>query len=200
MLNNKQLQMNLRYLGYYDGDIDGIIGKQSIAGIKAFQEAYDLEVDGIFGKETNAEMIEVIKTEQKRLGVTPDGVAGAITTQARDNQLSWDNIKHFQKSEFTCKCGCGSNNMSLEVVKVADEIRSHFGKPAIVNSGYRCTKHNKNVGGVSNSRHLKGKAIDIYVRGISGQTLLAYTRKLVNQGKLRYTYFIAGDAVHIDIE
>lgn len=200
MLNNVQIQMNLKYLGYYDGKIDGIIGTKSIAGIKAFQKVYGLDVDGIFGKKTNAKMIEAIKAEQKRLGVEQDGVAGTITTQARDNQLNWDSIKHFKKEEFTCKCGCRSNNMNLEVVKVADEIRSHFGKPAIVNSGYRCTKHNKNVGGVSNSRHLKGKAIDLYVKGINGQTLLAYTRKLVNQGKLRYTYFIAGDAVHIDIE
>ena len=200
MLNNVQIQMNLKYLGYYDGKIDGKIGTKSIAGIKAFQKAYGLDVDGIFGKKTNAKMIEVIKAEQERLGVEQDGVAGTITTQARDNQLSWSNIKHFQKSEFTCKCGCRSNNMNLEVVKVADEIRSHFGKPAIVNSGYRCTKHNKNVGGVSNSRHLKGKAIDLYVRGVSGQTLLAYTKQLVSQGKLRYTYLIAGDAVHIDIE
>lgn len=200
MLNNVQIQMNLKYLGYYDGKIDGIIGSQSRAGIKAFQKDYGLDVDGIFGKKTNAKMIEVIKAEQKRLGVKQDGVAGTITTQARDNQLNWDSIKHFKKEEFTCKCGCKQNNMNLEVVKVADEIRSHFGKPAIVNSGYRCTKHNKNVGGVSNSRHLKGKAIDLYVKGINGQTLLSYTKKLVNQGKLRYTYFIAGDAVHIDIE
>ena len=144
-------------------------------------------------------MIEVIKAEQERLGVEKDGVAGAITTNARENQKDWNNIKYFKKSEFTCKCGCRLNNMNIQVVKIADEIREYFGKPCIVNSASRCKQHNKNVGGVSNSRHLQGKAIDLYVQGVSGQTLLSYARKLVEKDKLRYTYLIAGDAIHIDI-
>jgi len=200
MLTIKQQQMNLKYLGYYNDKIDGIKGKNTIAGIKAFQKAYGLVVDGIFGAKTNTKMIQVIKQEQARLGVKQDGVAGDITTKARDNQLSWNNIKHFKQSEFTCKCGCKLNNMDLNVVKIADEIREHFGQPCIVNSGTRCTKHNKKVGGVANSRHLSGKAIDIYVKGVSGNTLLAYTKQLVSQGKLRYTYLIAGNAVHVDIK
>lgn len=199
MLNIKQQQMNLKYLGFYNGKIDGIKGKNTILGIKAFQKAYGLVIDGIYGTKTNAKMIEVIKAEQARLGVTQDGVAGNITIKARDNQLSWNNIKHFKQNEFNCKCGCGLNNMDLKVVKIADEIREHFGQPCIVNSGTRCTSHNKKVGGVSNSRHLRGKAIDIYVKNVSGNTLLAYTKELVKQGKLRYTYLIAGNAVHIDI-
>lgn len=199
MLNIKQQQMNLKYLGFYNGKIDGIKGKNTILGIKAFQKAYGLVIDGIYGTKTNAKMIEVIKAEQARLGVTQDGVAGNITIKARDNQLSWNNIKHFKQNEFNCKCGCGLNNMDLKVVKIADEIREHFGQPCIVNSGTRCTNHNKKVGGVSNSRHLKGKAIDIYVKNVSGNTLLAYTKELVKQDKLRYTYLIAGNAVHIDI-
>ena len=89
-----------------------------------------------------------------------------------------------------------------KILKIADEIREHFGKPAIVNSGTRCSKHNKAVGGVTNSRHLTGKAIDLYVRGVDGGTLVNYTKQLVNQGKLRYTYRISanGNAVHIDIQ
>ena len=89
--------------------------------------------------------------------------------------------------------------MNLKVVQIADQIREHFGKPCIVNSGCRCTSHNKKVGGVTNSRHLSGKAIDLYVQGISGNELLSYTKQLVSQGKLRYTYLIGGNAVHIDI-
>lgn len=199
MLSIKQQQMNLKYLGYYNDKVDGIKGKNTIKGIKAFQRVYGLVTDGIFGVKTNEKMVQVIKAEQARLGVTQDGVAGDITTKARNNKLSWDSIKYFKKPEFTCKCGCGLNNIDLKVVKIADEIREYFGKPCIVNSGTRCINHNRKVGGVVNSRHLKGKAIDIYVKGTSGTILLNYTKKLVSQGKLRYTYLIGKNAVHIDI-
>ena len=90
--------------------------------------------------------------------------------------------------------------MNLSVVKIADEVREHFGSPAIVTSGSRCRTHNKEVGGVSNSRHLQGKAIDMYVKGVSGKDLLAYLQTLVNKGELRYTYLITGsNACHFDI-
>lgn len=150
-------------------------GNNTVAKLKEYQKKNGLAVDGICGKNTIA-----------KLNAKPS--------------LTWDDIKHFKKSEFACKCGCGLNNINLEVVKVADKIRDYYEKPCIVNSGSRCVKHNKKVGGVSNSRHLQGKAIDIYVQGVSGQALLAYTKQLVAQGLLRYTYLIAGNAVHIDIK
>lgn len=40
-------------------------------------------------------------------------------------------------------------------------IRTKFGRPIIVNSGYRCELVNKLVGGVKNSNHTKGLAFDI---------------------------------------
>lgn len=40
-------------------------------------------------------------------------------------------------------------------------IRERFGKPILVNSGYRCYDLNKAVGGVANSKHMLGKAADI---------------------------------------
>lgn len=42
-----------------------------------------------------------------------------------------------------------------------DPIREEYGKPIIVNSGYRCPELNKAVGGKLNSFHLKGCAADI---------------------------------------
>jgi hypothetical protein len=40
-------------------------------------------------------------------------------------------------------------------------VRAQFGKPLQVNSGHRCQEHNEEVGGVPDSRHTKGEAIDI---------------------------------------
>lgn len=42
-----------------------------------------------------------------------------------------------------------------------DTIREGYGKPIVINSGYRCPELNKAVGGVSNSYHQKGLAVDI---------------------------------------
>ena len=201
----KRLQMNLKYLGYYDGEIDGIKGEKTLNAIKQFQADKGLTVDGIAGQKTIDCIRSIIVADQQRFGVTVDGVAGEETTNARlnycDNILSaWDDIKHFKKSEFTCKCGCGLNNIQLRVVKIADEVREHFGSPAIVTSGTRCEKHNKEVGGVSNSRHLKGKAIDMYVQNVSWYDLLEYLRKLEQKGEIRYCYHINNsDCCHFDI-
>jgi uncharacterized protein YcbK (DUF882 family) len=45
--------------------------------------------------------------------------------------------------------------------RILDPLREKYGKPIIVNSGYRCPKLNKCVGGVSTSQHVKGQAADI---------------------------------------
>ncbi|MBE6152706.1 MAG: DUF882 domain-containing protein [Firmicutes bacterium] len=225
----KQKQLNLKHLGYYKGNIDGIWGNGSKEATKKFQKAYGLVVDGIFGANTEVKSIQVWKDIQNKLNkhgfrLSVDGLVGTNTINAiKDFQLkndlsidyivgpkttaklnaeplSWNDIKYFKKSEFTCKCGCGSNNISLELVKIADEVRKHFGKPMTITSGTRCSKHNKNVGGVSTSRHLSGKACDFYISGVSQNQILDLTNKLVSQGKLRYTYGIANSsAVHMDI-
>lgn len=42
-----------------------------------------------------------------------------------------------------------------------DTIREGYGKPIVINSGYRCPALNKAVGGVTDSYHQKGLAVDI---------------------------------------
>lgn len=47
-----------------------------------------------------------------------------------------------------------------------DKIREKYGKPIYVNSGYRCELLNKAVGGVKNSQHMLGCAVDITTRNV----------------------------------
>ena len=76
-------------------------------------------------------------------------------------------MKYFRKEEFLCRCGKCEMPAEVEanivalVENVLDPAREKFGKPIIVNSGYRCPKHNTAVGGVANSQHLRGEAADI---------------------------------------
>lgn len=157
--------------------IDGIVGDATINAIKNFQRANGLGVDGIIG----------------------DATFRALTGSPQP-QPSHYTCKYFKDSEFACPC-CGKNVQKDGIKRIADEIREHFGSPAIITSGTRCAKHNKEVGGVANSWHLYGNAIDIYIPGVSWQTLLAYTRQIVNRGSARYTYggtSQMGNSIHID--
>jgi hypothetical protein len=52
-------------------------------------------------------------------------------------------------------------NLMALVENVLEPAREKLGGPIIVNSGYRCERHNKAVGGVANSQHLRGEAADI---------------------------------------
>ena len=75
-------------------------------------------------------------------------------------------MKWFKEKEFACKC-CGQlpplarENVKALVSEVLDPVREKLGMPIVVNSGYRCEKHNKDVGGVRNSQHLVGEAADV---------------------------------------
>ena len=53
------------------------------------------------------------------------------------------------------------DNLNKLIDNVLDPLRELYGKPIIVNSGYRCTKLNKASGGAKNSQHLVGQASDI---------------------------------------
>ena len=47
-----------------------------------------------------------------------------------------------------------------KVMYILDIVRTHIGKPILVNSGYRCKRLNEIVGGVQGSMHTKGLAAD----------------------------------------
>ena len=48
---------------------------------------------------------------------------------------------------------------------VLEPLRVAMNRPIKIGSGYRCEKLNKLVGGVYNSQHLKGQAVDIDIQG-----------------------------------
>lgn len=73
--------------------------------------------------------------------------------------MDWSKIKHFKKSEFTCKCGCNRNEMNEEFMLTLDAIREDAGVPMAINSGYRCPEHDVAEGGKGN--HPSGKAADV---------------------------------------
>ncbi len=69
--------------------------------------------------------------------------------------------EHFYKDEFRCPC-CGQGGVSVRVVELLEKIRKFCGHPLKIDSGFRCGKHNKEVGGAPKSDHLIGYAADIF--------------------------------------
>ena len=70
---------------------------------------------------------------------------------------------HFNVQEFKCKCGKSHNILvSEELVTKLEELYSFLNcSKIIVNSGYRCSTHDKNVGGSGSGQHVNGTAADI---------------------------------------
>lgn len=85
-----------------------------------------------------------------------------------------DLSKHFSRSEFACRCGCGQDTVDAVLITVLEHIRAHFGKPITVHSGNRCVAYNRRVGGASSSQHIISRAADIDVRGVSPAEVFAY--------------------------
>lgn len=61
----RQIQAALKNAGYYQGVIDGKIGKQSRQAIKDFQKANNLSVDGKVGKKTWSALREYLQKKNK---------------------------------------------------------------------------------------------------------------------------------------
>ena len=187
----------MTYLGYDPGEVDGTPGRNTHRAVLAFQAAEGLAQDGSPGPITQAALLEAVANGRFRAedAQTPEETTGTF----------WDEIRYWTRDEFRCRCGeyhapyC--NGFPVEpdqtLVKLADDVRAHFGRPAIRSSGIRCKQHNTDSGGVYNSRHLLGKALDFRIQGKTSGEVLAYVQALP---KVRYAYAIDGSYVHMDVE
>ncbi len=79
--------------------------------------------------------------------------------------------KDFDSLELACNCGCGYDDINPKLVDKLQMLRDLVNKPIIVTSGCRCKKYNKHIGGVNNSPHLLGLAVDTQVEGMTPTTL-----------------------------
>lgn len=74
---------------------------------------------------------------------------------------------HFCVREFACRDGSDEVLIDSALVELLEAVRTHFGRPVRVTSGYRTPAHNRAVGGSAKSQHLFGRAADIRVDGVS---------------------------------
>ena len=84
---------------------------------------------------------------------------------------------HFNAKEFRCKCGKEHDfEVNEKLVENLEKLYEALDcSKIIVTSGYRCTAHDKNVGGNGTGQHTKGNAADICCYGQDGQPISSKT-------------------------
>jgi len=116
-----------------------------------------------------------------------------------DNILYHRMFPNFQPQEFRCPCEhplCQGDGMEFWFLSALQDLRLQVGFPLKINSGYRCSIYNEHVGGVKNSYHVKGVAVDICTRAFSPKEKHRLLRKAFQRftGIGMYTTFI-----HLDL-
>lgn len=106
--------------------------------------------------------------------------------------------KHFETQEFEAtdlKEYSNCNKLTPEALKnvralcvnVLEPLREIWGEPLSINSGYRCDKLNRAVGGVPTSQHCKGMAADVCPSPrrnakYASRTIIDLAQKAINKG------------------
>lgn len=75
---------------------------------------------------------------------------------------------HFTDQELACKCGCGVNLCTQELVDALESLRALARNvPIRIDSAYRCPAHNSETpNAVKCSQHQLGNAADIVIPGL----------------------------------
>lgn len=119
--------------------------------IKDFQRGYtraDLKVDGVCGEKT---MAAILQSSSFRSVKKKGGTASP----------------NFNFSEFACQCNgryreCRRIWVSRSLIRNLERYRKKFSPDGMsIISGCRCKRHNRAVGGASQSQHVNGVAADV---------------------------------------
>lgn len=107
-----------------------------------------------------------------------NGATVKVYSKAKDGGKSLS--AHFKVREFACHDGSDTVFVSPALVDVLEKIRSHFGKPVTILSGYRTDAYNgKTKDAAQYSQHKYGMAADITISGVSPARVAAYAETLL---------------------
>jgi hypothetical protein len=179
MTSVQKTQQMLQQVGFPIVD-DGSSGPLTVQAITWFQESWtgeNLAVDGVWGPHTEAAVTACI------------GASGRISD-------------HFSLHEFACP-HCRWPRANRTLVRRLEDLRSaHYSNAGLsIVSGYRCVKHNTDIGGAKDSQHLKGRAADIPPHGNNGKLVtVEQVAKLQLFGGLEYQPLHSGrGCTHVDV-
>ena len=197
-----QRQSLLTFLGYDTGGVDGIWGSKSRNATEQCQEDLGIPADGVWGPQTETAVLEAVYTYDVEAPV-PD--SDTEDTGSTELELLFEGIRYWSPEEFRCRCGeyhapyCDGFPVLPDrtLLELVDDLRHNAGRPGHRSSGIRCPQHNADSNGASGSRHLKGKALDFFIEGMTGNQLLKAAQA---DPRTRYAYIIEGQWVHVDVQ
>ena len=112
--------------------------------------------------------------------------------------------KNFSRWEFKCKCNaCNLDTIDFEVLKNLQEACNYLasinGLPKVtcgILSGFRCKWWNGHEGGVFNSLHTSGKAIDFRILELDTYTVYKYLNATYKSEQWEIIYDGTKDYIH----
>jgi len=108
--------------------------------------------------------------------------------------MNWSNFPDFNEKEFFIGDPPYPGVMNEDFMSKLQAARTIAGVPFEINSGFRTTEHNQQVGGKPDSTHLLGRACDIKV--VDSRTRINIVKSLLLAGFTRIG--IGKDFVHVD--
>ena len=150
--------------------------------------------DGSFGAESE----DAVRKFQGANGLTVDGICGPKTWAALQSGTE-PGTEHFSLREFACRDGYAVpreywGNVRALMAEL-EKIRAVWGRPIIINSGYRTKTYNQQCGGAKASQHLTANAVDFNVQGVAPSTVYAKLDAMYpGQGLGKYAGF-----THLDL-
>ena len=189
LLSIKQRQTYYKELGLYYKKIDGIDGSGTKQANLYFNTIFLNNKSNAYTAATDSKLKEVYNSYKKSQYMTTS---------------DWSFFKNFKASEFHCTCNgkyCDGyngrkNKCPMKLIMVAQYLRSYYGQPLYISSSIRCKTRNKQVGGVSNSKHLIFNAIDCRVGNKKSSEVV---KLLKSFALVKYTYSINSSYTHFNI-
>jgi len=102
---------------------------------------------------------------------------------------------NFTYKELMCPC-CKRCEMQDYYMLHLQLLRDRVGVPFRITSGFRCTRHNEEIGGFPRSQHLAGNACDISTLGWKSEDLYRLLQEAITVGFKGIG--IGYDFVHLD--
>jgi uncharacterized protein YcbK (DUF882 family) len=91
--------------------------------------------------------------------------------------INWNDYPNFTKEEFDCK-ETGENDMHPELLVRVQALRTRYGKPIRISSGYRSKRHSKEAKKPQPGMHTKGLACDIACHSDDAYELVEFAFEL----------------------
>lgn len=111
--------------------------------------------------------------------------------------MDWKAYPNFSADEFSCS-HCGKNEMQENFMELLQALRSKYGKPMRITSGFRCAEHPIEAKKAQPGSHASGCACDVGVEGADAHRLLTLALQLGFSG-IGVQQKGGGRFIHLDI-